>query len=363
MPRPATLVPHLTSTELKKLYFASKEPVESRRYHLVWLVSKGSSIKQASQAVGLNYDYALTILKSYNKEGVRGLRHRRKEINPPGRPELLNKEQQTKLREELQGAPEDGGIWTGPKVAQWIAKETGREKVWPQRGWDYLRKLGFTWKRPRPSHVKGDKAEQEIFKEEIQQKVEQTQEKYPEAKVEVWAFDEHRLGLKSILRKVWSLLGERVIAPVHHLYEWLYVYGYVHPETGKTEWHLMPRVNHQWLQASLHDFAQQQGVGKDKIIMLVVDNAGWHRTEKLEIPEGIELLFLPAYSPELQPAERLWSLVDEPIVNKAIESLEVLEEMIAQRCCTLSEKFQTQIQRLTNYHWWPQTSISLQGST
>jgi transposase len=193
--------------------------------------------------------------------------------------------------------------------------------------------------------------------------VEAVQQRYPEAKVEVWAFDEHRLGLKSILRKVWSLVAERVIAPVQHLYEWLYVYGYVHPETGSTEWHLMPRVNHQWLQASLFDFAQQQELGKEKVILLVVDNAGWHRTEKLQLPEGLELLFLPAYSPELQPAERLWSLVDEPIVNQAPQSLECLEEMIAQRCCVLSEQFQRQIRQLTNYSWWPQTGAILPGTT
>ena len=165
--------------------------------------------------------------------------------------------------------------------------------------------------------------------------------------------------MKSILRKVWSLLGERVIAPVQHLYEWLDVYGYVHPETGRTEWQLMPRVNHQWLRESLFDFAQQQGLGKNKKVLLVLDNAGWHRTNKLERPEGLELLFLPPYSPELQPAERLWSLVDEFIVNQAPPSLESLDETIAQRCRILSEQFQKQIQQLTNYHWWPQTELFL----
>ena len=86
---------------------------------------------------------------------------------------------------------------------------------------------------------------------------------------------------------------------MQHLYEWLYVYGYVHPETGRTEWQLLPRVNHQWLRESLFDFAQQQGLGKDKKVLLVVDNAGWHRTDKLELPEGLELLFLPPYSPRV----------------------------------------------------------------
>ena len=181
--------------------------------------------------------------------------------------------------------------------------------------------------------------------------------------MEIWSFDEHRLGLKSILRKVWSLIAQRVVASVQHLYEWLYVYGYVHPETGRTEWHLLPRVNHQWLQASLFDFAQQHQLGKDKVIVLVLDNAGWHRTAKLKLPEGLELLFLPPYSPELQPAERLWSLVDEPIVNQAPGSLEILEEVIAQRCCVLSEQFQEQIKRLTNYYWWPQLMNSFPNST
>jgi len=50
---------------------------------------------------------------------------------------LLNTKQLEELRSSLKQQPEDKGIWTGPKVADWIAKKTGREKVWPQRGWDY----------------------------------------------------------------------------------------------------------------------------------------------------------------------------------------------------------------------------------
>ncbi len=50
------------------------------------------------------------------------------------------------------------------KVADWIAKKTGREKVWPQRGWDYLRKCRYSPQRPRPRHVKGDPIAQQEFK-------------------------------------------------------------------------------------------------------------------------------------------------------------------------------------------------------
>jgi len=46
------------------------------------------------------------------------------------------------------------------------------------------------------------------------------------------------------------------------------------------------------------------------------------------VPDGIILLFLPPYSPELQPAERLWSLTNEPLVNRAFASLDELEDLI-----------------------------------
>jgi hypothetical protein len=46
-------------------------------------------------------------------------------------------------------------VGTGPKMARWIEKETGIEKVWNQRGWDYLKKLNYFWHRPREKHRKG----------------------------------------------------------------------------------------------------------------------------------------------------------------------------------------------------------------
>lgn len=176
---------------------------------------------------------------------------------------------------------------------------------------------------------------------------------YPEASVEVWAFDEHRLGLKPILRKVWSPIGERPIARVNHQYEWTYLYGFVHPASGETEWFIIPRVNVEWMNAVLKAFAKAVGASATRRILLVLDGAGWHRSQKLEIPEGIHLEILPPYSPELQPAERLWSLVDEPLVNQSFESIEQVETILASRCQTLATTMTTHIQALTHFHWWP----------
>ena len=60
----------------------------------------------------------------------------------------------------------------------------------------------------------------------------------------------------------------------------------------------------------------------------------------------------PPYSPELQPAETLWALVDEPIVNKHIATIEELEEKIANQCVALAEQ-PDRIQKRAGFHWWP----------
>jgi transposase len=87
---------------------------------------------------------------------------------------------------------------------------------------------------------------------------------------------------------------------------------------------------------------------------LVEDNAGWHRSKKAIIPSGIEIEFLPAYSPELQPAERLWELVDEPLVNQYFETINEIENVLVERCCVVSE-MKDEVRKLTNYHWLKNT--------
>ena len=119
------------------------------------------------------------------------------------------------------------------------------------------------------------------------------------------------MGLKPILRRVWSRRGERPLAPVHHRYEWLYVYGFVRPATGRTFWLILPTVNKELFSVALREFARWIRVGKDKRVVLAVDQAGWHTSKDVALPEGLHLLKLPTHSPELQPAERLWPLVDE----------------------------------------------------
>ena len=130
----------------------------------------------------------------------------------------------------------------------------------------------------------------------------------------------------------------------------MWLYAFVQPQTGETYWWLLPYFNTEIFNRVLQDFAQHFGVGKTNRLILPLDQARWQITKKLQVPEGIHLLPMPAYSPELQPAERLWPLVNEPLVNQAFDRLREVEEMVYQRCCRLLQQ-QDLIRGLTFYDW------------
>ena len=179
---------------------------------------------------------------------------------------------------------------------------------------------------------------------------------HPTATVSVWAQDEHRLGLLPVLRRVWAPKGQRPTAHVRRKYEWLYVYGFVRPRTGQSWWCLLPTVNTPAMSLALATFARDEGIAAQQRAVLVVDQAGWHIAHDLVIPDGIDLVLLPAQSPELQPAERLWALVDEPIANRAFADLDALETVLVDRCRTL-ETDPARLKAHTLFHWWPREPL------
>lgn len=144
MPRKVHLMQHLSQQQLRQRYRQSRDLVESKRWHLLWLVSMYGSIKQAAAAAKLNYDYAREIVATYNQMGEAGIENRSKSRPSCGRSTLLTPAQTQLLCQTLAKPPADGGTWNGPKVARWIEKQTGRKRVWNQRGWEYLQRCGNT---------------------------------------------------------------------------------------------------------------------------------------------------------------------------------------------------------------------------
>ena len=175
---------------------------------------------------------------------------------------------------------------------------------------------------------------------------------HPDLPVEAFSTDEHRLGLKPVTRRVWAPIGVRPIAHGHHRFEWLYVTAFVSPATGECFWYISNGVSKPFFEALLATFAEEAGAGRDRIIVLVLDNAGWHGEANLKVPQGIRLVFLPPYTPELQPAEHLWEVVDEPILNQHVPDLETLDALVSQQCARLANDRRT-LKGRTGFHWWP----------
>jgi transposase len=173
---------------------------------------------------------------------------------------------------------------------------------------------------------------------------------HPHAAITLWAEDEHRLGLLPVIRRLWAPRGQRPTAAVRRKYEWLS--GFVRPGTGQSWWCVLPTVHAAAMSLALATFARDEGIDAGHRAVVVLDQAGWHLAHDLVVPDGIELVGLPAPSPELQPAERVWPRVDEPIANRAFPDLDALADILVDRCRTL-EADRARRQAHTHFHWWP----------
>ena len=151
----------LTAEELHERYRHTKDPVERTHWHILWLAKEGRTPQVIAELLGYTARWVRTVIGRWNAQGEPGLRDHRHEIDV-SRP-LLSPELQEELAAALQAPPADGGLWSGPKVALWMQQRLDRP-VAPQRGWDYLQRLGHSSRVPRPQHAKADEATQQEFK-------------------------------------------------------------------------------------------------------------------------------------------------------------------------------------------------------
>ena len=159
MSKRVVLVPHFTSAQLAARYKATPDAATARRWQLIWLISRGATRDAAASMVGISSRWASTLIARYNAAGAAGLGDGR-ETNR-GHTPLLDAAQTAALAVALAAPPADGGLWTGRKVAAWMATHAG-VKTNPQRGVVYLRRLGRTPQVPRPSHVHAATAEEQV---------------------------------------------------------------------------------------------------------------------------------------------------------------------------------------------------------
>lgn len=130
-------------------------------------------------------------------------------------------------------------------------------------------------------------------------------------------FDEGRFGMRTTLTKAWTEKGIPYTVKVQQGYQNFYVYSSVCHHDGSDFTLLMPEVNTQMMNIYLHELSN---AFENSRIMLIMDQAGWHKSKDLKKYKNIEIIFLPPYSPELNPIERLWKWIKQTSIHNRIFS-------------------------------------------
>jgi len=162
----------------------------------------------------------------------------------------------------------------------------------------------------------------------------------------LFAQDEGRFGRISDVRRAWSPPGVRPQAPRQVIRTYLYVFTAVCPALGRMTSLILPWANTEMMNIFLSQVAEDFS---DYFILMLADQAGWHVSQDLKVPENIRLIKLPPRSPELNPAEHIWEeLREKNFANRACRDLDEVEDYICQGLNDLA-KDPKNLRSMTNF--------------
>ena len=177
----------------------------------------------------------------------------------------------------------------------------------------YLKKLSEDLK-----HIKETKFQSNVFRS-----------------VNIYFQDESRFGLLTVQRRVLTIKGVKPLVPYQHKFKNFYLYGAFSPITGNHFILELPKCNNECFQLYIDEFSKQQ---PDEFKIVFLDNGAFHKAKELIIPENIALLFIPPYTPELNPAEKMWRLLKDSIANEIFKTLDELSDKLTQLILNLKEE-------------------------
>lgn len=146
--------------------------------------------------------------------------------------------------------------------------------------------------------------------------------------------DEAGFGRINKPKYCWCRRGLRPSVPCHHIREYRYAYGAIEPQTGESFFLVMPYCNTDCMNIFLRELGAQY---KDDYLLLVVDGASWHKAIALQIPDNIELIFLPPATPEMNPIEQIWAWLRlHGFRNEIFQTLDKVVDRLCDTICSLS---------------------------
>jgi transposase len=155
----ARIVEHLPIEELEARYRAVRDVTEARHYQAIWLLAQGRTFLEVGEVLAFAPRWVEELAARYNAVGPEALGDQRRRNGRAA--SLLREDVLTALAERLKEPPDAGGLWSGAKVAAWMARQLGLERVHPQRGWEALRRIKWSLQAPRPRHARAATPEQQ----------------------------------------------------------------------------------------------------------------------------------------------------------------------------------------------------------
>ncbi len=190
------------------------------------LLESDSSYVEISDVVGKSPSRIKEWAKQFREGGLDKLLSRN---YSPGRTPKMSAAIEELLVEKLRV----GSFRTAKQVLHWLKEEHqleyGKDSIYYVLG-----KLGGRLKMPRPSHQKKDLEKVEAFRTTLAEQLLEL-ELPKDKEISLWVYDEMRYGLHPLLRRMWSLIGTRVIAPVHRRFKWGYLFGAIEVEGSGSE--------------------------------------------------------------------------------------------------------------------------------
>jgi transposase len=232
-------------------------------------------------------------ISEFNEQGIDGIIDRPRS----GRPQIISAEKATDYRELIENPNlADEHFWTGKKFHGYLVKEL-QEEISYRSTIRFLHAQGYNLKVPRSMPVKQDDELRKAYLERLSQL-------QNDSEVDIWFLDETGIEGDPRPRRRWSKKGSKPTIPYTGNHIRMNVCGMVCPSSGEfiaLEFDFMDRVAFQ----VFLDFANEKIRGRARRQVVICDNASWHRVKSLNWG-ALEVVFLPPYSPDFNPIERLW---------------------------------------------------------
>jgi putative transposase len=158
--------------------------------------------------------------------------------------------------------------------------------------------------------------------------------------------DEAIFGRIGKLYKCWAFNGHRPTVLQQKLREYRYLFGAVDPLTGDSCFRIYSHCDTVIMNHYLQELSKEY---KDDYILLVCDNAGWHKSKDMIIPDNIEIIHIPPYTPEMNPIEQIWDEIREK--NFANIFFNSLEQVISRLCEAVRSLLNVTISSITYRIW------------